>query len=256
MTTRETIVGSAGLGGSFDKHPRLLNNVAGTKLKVVQGYKNGNEINLAMERGEVEGRCGWPMTSILSTRGDWVADRKLNFIVQVGLSKHPDLGAIPLILDMVTDAAERAAVELAVAEREIQRPVLAPPEVPMERVIALRKAFMATMNDPEFQHEMAKRKLTIMPTPGEEVQTIIKRLNDSPVQVRNRAKALLDSSSEENCNRASRVQLIVLSYNLGCNASHNALRRVITKTGRRAMRRKAIICLAGASLIVSFGSCR
>jgi tripartite-type tricarboxylate transporter receptor subunit TctC len=197
MQSRETLVGSAGLGGSFDKHPRLLNNVAGTKLKVIQGYKNGNEINLAMERGEVEGRCGWPMTSIVATKGEWLAEKKLNFVLQVGMRKHPDLPNVPLIVDLISDADERSAVELAIAERELQRPVVAPPGVPAERVAVLRRAFMSTMNDPEFLTEITKRKLTISAISGADVQKMIEQLNSSPAHVKERAALLLAASTGE-----------------------------------------------------------
>ena len=173
LKKQEFIVGSAGVGGSFDIHPRLLNKIAGTKIKIVSGYKNGNEVNLAMERGEVHGRCGQSVTGILSTRPEWLTEKKTTLIAQFGVRKHRDYPDVPLILDLAEDADDKAALRLAMAERDVSRPILAPPGVPAERVAALRRAFDATMEHPGFQGELEKRRLTFSPKAGEEVEKLV-----------------------------------------------------------------------------------
>jgi tripartite-type tricarboxylate transporter receptor subunit TctC len=171
--TKELVVGGTGPSADTDQFPRIVNGVLGTKMKIVTGYPGGNDVSLAMERGEVQGRCGWSWSSVISTRKDWYDSKKINILVQLSLQKHPDLPNIPLILDLAKNEEQKQILTLVFARQALGRPYLAPPGVPADRLAALRKAFMDTMKDPEFLAEAEKAKLEITPISGEEVQKIV-----------------------------------------------------------------------------------
>ena len=120
------------------------------KFKVVTGYKSTQDIHLAMERGEIHGNGATNWTTLLSLNGDWVKEKKVNVIAQWAMKKHPDLPNVPMVLDLAKTDADRSALELVIARLEYGRPFFVPPGVPADRVQALRRAFDATMKDPEF----------------------------------------------------------------------------------------------------------
>jgi tripartite-type tricarboxylate transporter receptor subunit TctC len=192
LKKREIVIGSSGVGSGVDKHPHMLNKLLGTRLKIVSGYTNGNEVNVAMERHEVEGRCGWSPDGIESTRPQWLTQNLISIPVQFGLTKSPHFADVPLLIDLVSDEKTKAALKLALAERDLIRPVLAPPGVANDRIAALRTAFMATMEDATFKEELAKRRLSLQPTSGEEVQKMIASLHAFPPDV---TKLALDLSN-------------------------------------------------------------
>jgi tripartite-type tricarboxylate transporter receptor subunit TctC len=170
-------VGSTGAGAGLDFFPRIINNLFGTKIRIVAGYKGGTDVLLAMERGEVDGICSWPMSGMETTRPAWLPEKKINLLVQFGPEKHPRAPDVPLILDLVKDAEARQALELLVAERKLLRPVLAPPNMPKDRLEALRTAFMATMTDPAFRADAKNLSPDEVPNSGAEVQAFIERLH-------------------------------------------------------------------------------
>jgi hypothetical protein len=126
-----------------------------------------------MERGEVQGRCGWSWSSVIATRKDWYDSKKINVLVQMSLQKHPDLPNVPLVLDLAKTPEQKQILTLVFARQALGRPFLAPPGVPADRLAALRKAFMDTMKDPEFLAEADKAKLEITPIDGEKIQQIV-----------------------------------------------------------------------------------
>jgi tripartite-type tricarboxylate transporter receptor subunit TctC len=170
---KELVVGGTGPSADTDQFPRITNGVLGTKFKVVSGYPGGNDISLAMERGEVLGRCGWSWSSVLATQKPWYDEKKINVLVQLAFNKHPDLPNVPLILDLAKTPEQKQILTLVFARQALGRPYLAPPGVPQDRVEALRKAFMETMKDKEFLAEAEKGKLEITPISGENVQKIV-----------------------------------------------------------------------------------
>ncbi|HET7681269.1 MAG TPA: tripartite tricarboxylate transporter substrate-binding protein [Xanthobacteraceae bacterium] len=170
---KELVVGGTGPSADTDQFPRIVNGVLGTKMKIVSGYPGGNDVSLAMERGEVQGRCGWSWSSVLATRKDWYDTKKINVLVQMSLQKHPDLPNVPLVIDLANTPEEKQILTLVFARQALGRPFLAPPGIPQDRVDALRKAFMDTMKDPEFLAEAEKAKLEVNPISGEEVQKIV-----------------------------------------------------------------------------------
>ena len=170
---KELIVGGTGPSADTDQFPRIVNGVLGTKMKIVPGYPGGNDVSLAMERGEVAGRCGWSWSSVISTRKEWYDSKKINVLVQMSLQKHPDLPNVPLVLDLAKTPEQKQILTLVFARQALGRPFMAPPGVPADRVEALRKAFMDTMKDPEFLAEAAKAQLEVTPIDGAKVQQIV-----------------------------------------------------------------------------------
>ncbi len=177
------VVGGTGPGADTDNFPLTLNNVLGTKLKLITGYPGGNDINIAMERGEVQGRCGWSWSSVKSTRPDWLKDKKIFIPLQFALAKHEDMPNVPLVLDLAKDQKQRQILEVIFSAQPMGRPFAAPPNVPADRVKALRAAFDATFKDKEFLAEATKAKLEIDPVSGAEVEKIVKRVASMPPEL-------------------------------------------------------------------------
>ncbi len=188
MQTIPMFVGGTGAGADTDTFPRVMNNLLGTKLKLITGYPGGNDVLLAMERGEVEGRCGYSWSSAKSRKADWLKEGKMNILIQMSTGKHPDLPDVPFIMDLAKNDADRAALELIYARQEFGRPFVAPPNVPADRVAALRAAFMATMADPDFVADAKKQDLEIAPIGGERIGELIANIYNAPADVVRRAK--------------------------------------------------------------------
>jgi tripartite-type tricarboxylate transporter receptor subunit TctC len=188
---RELIVGGTGQAADTDQFPRILNGVLGTKFKIVSGYPGGNDITLAMERGEVQGRCGWSWSSVLATHKRWIDDKLINVLVQLSLNKHPDLPNVPLVMDFAKGADQQQIFKLIFARQVMGRPYLAPPSVPKDRADALRNAFARTMEDPEFLADAEKSQLEITPVTGEEVDKLVKDLYQTPKALAAKAAELI-----------------------------------------------------------------
>lgn len=186
----DVTVGATGFNTS-SQYPTVLNAVAGTKFRVILGYPGGNEINLAMERGEVAGRGSNAWASYKSTRPDWIAEKKINILVQIGLRKASDLPDVPLLMDVAANDLDKAALRLLSAPTTIGRPFFAPPGVPAERVRALRAAFNAMVKDTAFLEEAKKLNLDIDAVSGEELQKIVSEIIDAPAPVKKRLAELL-----------------------------------------------------------------
>lgn len=175
--SKEFVIGSVGVGGGDDSDfPRVINSLLGTRMKIVGGYPGGNEVVLALERGEVSGRCGWSWSSLKASKPDWVANGQVNVLAQLALTKHPDLPNVPLITDLAETDEQRQIFNLIFARQELARPFLAPPGAPADRVKALRGAFLATVNDPDFLAEANKSKMEINPVAGERIQEIVESI--------------------------------------------------------------------------------
>lgn len=173
IKTKELIVGGTGDTADTVQFPKVLNAVFGTQMKIINGYPGGNEVVVAMEREELDGRCGWSYSSVISSRGDWLTDGSLSVLLQMSTAKHPDLPDVPLVIDLVQNDADRALLNLVFARQTLGRPFAAPPGVPQDRVDALRGAFMATMADPEFLAEAAGLDLEITPVDGAGIQELV-----------------------------------------------------------------------------------
>jgi tripartite-type tricarboxylate transporter receptor subunit TctC len=183
LLTTPFIVGGQGPSSDANLFASLLRSVFGAKVRIVSGYPGTNEISLAMERGEVEGRCGWAWGSVKVSRGDWLATKKLNVILQIALQRAPDLPSVPLIMDLARNDRERKMLRLMFSRQQMAWPFAAPPDLPAERTAVLRAAFDATMKDPDYLAEAAKRGLEVNPMPGAAVQTLVQGLYDTPADV-------------------------------------------------------------------------
>ena len=169
MLEKVSTVGSSGAGSQMDAYPALLNKLFGTKIKVVGGYKDGNEIYLAMERGEVDGRCGGQMSNLRATRPEWLTDQKIVAPIVISLKRHPDFPDTPTVMEFAKDDKTRMTLELMTVSQGLDRPVLMPPNVPAARVKEIRDAFKATVNDPDFIADIKKRNMGLDPVMGEEM---------------------------------------------------------------------------------------
>jgi len=189
---REVVVGASGAAGGSVIGPAIYNAVLGTKFKVVYGYQGGAHIDLAMKRGEVEGRGNNTWAGYKATMPNEVRDGLLNVLIQTGLRKDRDLPHVPLFLDLVRGDGVREPVAQFMSQAvAIARPVAAPPGVPTDRIDILRRAFDATMADPMFLAEAERLKLEIDPLTGEQVQDIVRRVLGTPTPVLDQIKATL-----------------------------------------------------------------
>ena len=191
LRVKEMTVGGTGASADTDQFPKVVNGVLGTKMKVVSGYPGGNDIVLAMERGELQGRCGWSWSSVKATHGSWITEKKLNILVQLSLQKHPELPDVPLIIDLAKTDEERQILKLIFARQVMGRPFLAPPGIPADRAEALRKAFMETLADPVFMADAEKAQLEVNPVAGDDLQKLVAEVYRTPPEVAKKAAQLL-----------------------------------------------------------------
>jgi tripartite-type tricarboxylate transporter receptor subunit TctC len=192
LYARQMTVGGTGGGSDTDAFPLILNAVLGTRMKIITGYPGGNDVNLAMERGEVAGRCGWSWSSVVATHKSWLDEKKITILVQLGLSKHPDLPNVPLVTDLAKNDEERQLLKLIFARQVMGRPYLAPPNVPRERVEAIRQAFMETMKDKDFVAEADKAQLEITPVSGPEVEKLVREVYQTSPAIAAKAAQVLN----------------------------------------------------------------
>jgi tripartite-type tricarboxylate transporter receptor subunit TctC len=191
MLAKPMIVGGTSASADTDQFPKITNGVLGTKMRVISGYPGGNEIGLAMERGEVQGRCGWSWSSVKSTHQKWLDEKKFAVLVQLALEKHPDIPAVPLIVDLAKNDEQRQILKLIFARQVMGRPFLAPPDIPRDRAEVLRKAFMDTMKDKDFLADTERSQMEITPVPGDELEKLVREIYSTPPAVAQQASAIL-----------------------------------------------------------------
>jgi tripartite-type tricarboxylate transporter receptor subunit TctC len=191
--SNRTIIGATAAGGATRDYAYLHNHTSGTKFDVVAGYKGTADITLAMERGEVDGTCGWDWSSVKSQKPDWLRDHKLNVLVQVGLEPNPELSkmGVPEIWKYVAGEDNRKVVELVVSQQVFQRSYIAPPGTPADQVNTLRAAFDATVVDSQFLADADTTRIAIQPLSGAKVQEIVAKLYATPKAIVERAKQVI-----------------------------------------------------------------
>lgn len=185
-------IGASAPGGSTFDYPTMLNALTGTSFKVITGYKGTVDIAVAMERGEVDGWCGVEVSTYQAVRPEWVPKKQVHTFVQLGLEPNPQMTAlgIPSIWNF-TPPENRKAMELIVSQQVFQRPFIAPPGVPADRMKVLQAAFMATMSDPEFLAEADRAKLTVAPRSGPDVAALVNSMYNSPQPIIDQAARAL-----------------------------------------------------------------
>jgi hypothetical protein len=186
---KELIVGGI-TGVDPETTPRLYNSLIGTKFKVVTGYNSTAQIALAVERGEVQGIADWSWSSLKAVRPNWLADKQVTLLMQGALKNEPELGSLPNALDFIKTDADRKVMELHFTQKSAARPLVTPPEVPVERVALLRKAFEALAQDKEFLAEMDKAQMEFDFVPGPQIDEIVAQIASTAPEIAERyAKA-------------------------------------------------------------------
>jgi tripartite-type tricarboxylate transporter receptor subunit TctC len=191
---REVVVGAQAPGTTQYDFPLMANAIFGTKFKIVTGYAGTPQIHLAMERGEIEGNGASAYTTLKALNGDWIKDKKVKIIAQWALRPNPELPGVPSVLDLAKNDADKAALLLVLARLDFGRPFFLPPNVPSDRLEALRKAFDDTMKDPAFLAEAEKLKLDIDPLSGIQMSKLVNQVLATPKDVVDRVRNIFEKN--------------------------------------------------------------
>ena len=192
VMTRELVVGAPGAASTSYIYPAALNALVGTKFKIVAGYPGGNDVNLAMEKGEVGGRGSNSWASWKSGHPHWLAEKKVTILVQIGLQRAPDLPDVPLMLELAKNDEDRQVLTFMSADMGISRAFVTTYDVPAARLDALRNAFDKMIRDPDFMAEADKMKMDISPSNGLEAQKVAESMLSTPPNILQRAKVLFE----------------------------------------------------------------
>jgi len=187
--TIESTLGATGTGSTVYVYPNVLNRVVGTKFKMVMGYGGSSEAMLAMERGEVDGHST-SLEAYKSAHPEWITQKRVNFVVQYGLKRHPDLPDVPTCVELARNEEEAMILKTVVNATEIGKAILSTPNVPMERANALRAAFMSMVADNEFKDELDKMRVELTPMSGTELQSLVEEVGRIPDAVLEKIKAV------------------------------------------------------------------
>jgi tripartite-type tricarboxylate transporter receptor subunit TctC len=191
---QEIVVGAQAPGTTQYDFPLMANAIFGTKFKIVNGYGGTPQIHLAMERGEVEGNGASAWTTLKALNSDWIKDKKVKIIAQWALRPNPELPGVPSVLDLAKNDKDKAALLLVLARLDFGRPFFLPPNVPTDRVEALRKAFDDTMKDPAFLAEAETLKLDIDPLNGKQVSELVAQVIATPKDVVERVRGIFEKN--------------------------------------------------------------
>ena len=188
---KEIVIGATGAAGTMAGYPALINSTLGTKFKIVTGYEGGNQLNLAMERGEVLGRGTLSWSSVQSIKPDWISEKKIIPLVQIGPKKEADLPDVPLLVELAQDEVQRQMFQFVVLPSAMERPFAGPPGIPAERVALLRRGFDAMVKSADFLETVKRQDLDIAPSSGEEVQKIVQEIVSTPADIIERTRVAM-----------------------------------------------------------------
>jgi tripartite-type tricarboxylate transporter receptor subunit TctC len=180
---RVTQVGSSGPSSTDAIYPNVLNYLFGTKFKVINGYASGPQMSLAIESGELDGRCGLTWSSLQSINADWTRANKVRIILQFALERDAELPDVPLVFDLAQSERQRQILTLWAAPNQMGRPYFLPPDTPPATVEALRRAFDATIRDPDYVADAKKVGVGANPITGEEVTALVRKVYATPAEV-------------------------------------------------------------------------
>jgi tripartite-type tricarboxylate transporter receptor subunit TctC len=193
LAEKELTVGATTPGTSMVDFPLLINDVLGYKFKIVRGYGGTSQIDLAIERGELQGNGALGWASLKARQQHWIDNKQIRVLAQYGLTRYDELGDVPTMLELAKSEPDRQAMRMLFARTEYGRPYFLPPDVPADRVQALRRAFDATVKDPAFLAEAGKLQLDVSPMTGEEVQALVSELAQTPPEITSRVRAALEA---------------------------------------------------------------
>jgi tripartite-type tricarboxylate transporter receptor subunit TctC len=188
---KETLLGATAASSDNYMLAVLSNRMFGTKFKIVSGYDGAAAVDLAIEKGEVQGAAGKDWTTITTTHPDWIRDKTVNILMQMGMQPRPDLQGVPFALDLARTPEDKDVLALIFAKYGMSRPFMAPPGLPPDRLQILRTAFDDTMKDPEFLAEANKLGAEIRPVSGADVEALVKKIMATPDALASRARAML-----------------------------------------------------------------
>jgi tripartite-type tricarboxylate transporter receptor subunit TctC len=190
VMTQKAVFGGVSSNDSTREYGFMHKATLGAKYDVVTGYKGTTELALALERGEIDGVCGWDWSSFKSQKPDWLRDGKANVLLQVGLQPNAELSrmGVPPVWNYVKDDTTRKVVELIVSQQVFQRPYFVPPGTPAAQLATLRAAFDATMADPQFRADAERLHIDIEPLPGAKVQEVVQKLYATPKEIVEQAR--------------------------------------------------------------------
>ena len=183
LLAKDFIAGAASFSADTGVFALVLKNVFGAKIKIITGYPGGAEMSLAMEKGEIDGRCGWSWSGVKSQKPEWIAEKQINLLAQIGLQKSSELPDVPLLIDLAANDEQRQILKVIFSRQEFAWPFAAPPDIPNDRRQALLKAFAATLTDPEFLDDAKKVQIDVNPISGVAVEKLIGDLYATPEAV-------------------------------------------------------------------------
>jgi tripartite-type tricarboxylate transporter receptor subunit TctC len=181
--TKQLAIGASGASSPSVLYPQVSNNLLGSKFKIIAGYPGGGDINVAVERRELDGRGSDSWASMKTTHPDWLRDRTINVLFQVGPRHEPDLPDVPLWTELAENDDQRQVLALLSSDVSVGRPILTAANVPADRVKALRQAFAETMRDPQFIAAAKQADMEMTPMPGEELQQVVEKIVSSPPRI-------------------------------------------------------------------------
>ena len=181
--TKSLAIGATGASSPSVLYPQVTNNLLGTKFKIIAGYPGGGDINIAVERHELDGRGSDSWASMKATHPDWLRDHTINILFQIGPRRETDLPDVPLWSELAGNDDQRQVLELLSGDVSVGRPILTAPNVPADRVKALRQAFAETMRDPQFIEAAKQANMEMHPMDGEELQQAVDKIVASPPKI-------------------------------------------------------------------------
>ena len=180
---KEVVMGATGVGSYTATFPTVMNNLLGTKFRIVPGYRTTGQIHLAMEKGEVQGRAGNFFSSLKSDNGDWLRDKKINLLMQIGVKRDPEFATVPLMSELAKTPQQKRVLELFSSEIAMGRAFSTTPGTPQDRVAYLRKAFEATMKDRAYLAESKKLNLPVRPLTHKQQEDILAGIMSTPPEL-------------------------------------------------------------------------
>jgi tripartite-type tricarboxylate transporter receptor subunit TctC len=189
---RETMIGTTGAAAIGVQLAHIANNVIGTRFKLITGYSDMNEINLAMERGEIDGRATSPYSSYVAST-PYIRDKSIQFIIQFGPKPDPNVPGVPLARELGKTAEATAILDFVSASVAVGWPIATTPDVPADRVAALRRAFDATLADEDFVREAKQQAIEINPLSGSELEQIVDSVLNAPQDIRDKARLAMQA---------------------------------------------------------------